>query len=218
MKNFTTILLTCFLVISCSKINFFKGIIESDVRLIPLVDTLNMDDFLATNGTRLTSIYNNGNFIYQLNAKNVEIYFFDVNSGKYYLKTKSSDALSYWDKDYSFSKVTGIKLKKNDTSILGYLCDKLEYDEIYSNSLKVHHITYFNQSDFLINPVWYKDFKLGGYNEIMKITKAIPLLDIAEYPWIRFEYAATKVMRDTSVDIISTIKKYEDSYLSKRSY
>jgi hypothetical protein len=219
MKHLAMILLACVIVISCSRKNYFTGIIESDVHLIPLVDTLNMNDFIATNGTKVTGIYNNGNFIYRMNAQNVEIYFFDVETGKYYLKTKNANELSYWDKDYSFSKVKDIKLKPKDTTILGYLCDKIEYDEIYTNSsLKVHHLAYYNQSDFSINPGWYKDMKLGGYNEIMRITRAIPLLDIAEYPWIRFEYAATKVVRDTTVDIISLIKKYENSFPQKRTY
>lgn len=219
MKTLAIFLLTCFIVLSsCSKKNYFTGIIESDVRLIPLVDTLNINKFLATNGTKVTGIFNNGNFIYKMNAENVELYFFDLSSGKYFLKTKNSDELTYWDKDYSFSKVTNIKLQPNDTSILGYPCDKIEYDEIYNNSLIVHHIAYYNQSNFLINPEWYKDMKLGGYNEIMKITKAIPLLDIAEYPWIRFEYAAAKIVSDTTVDIISIIKKYKSSYPQKRSY
>lgn len=209
--------MTCLSLISCTN-NYFTGIIESDVRLIPLVDTLNINEFLATNGTKLTGTYNNGNFIYKSNAENVDIYFFDLISGIYCLKSKNSNVLSYWDKDYSLSKVTDLKLTQNDTTILGYLCDKIEYDEIYTNSLKVHHMAYYNQNDFSINPYWYNDFKLGGYNEIMKITKAIPLLDIAEYPWIRFEYAATKVTRDTLVDIISTIKKYEDSYPKRRTY
>jgi hypothetical protein len=218
MKRLTIILLTCLSAISCTD-NYFTGIIESDIRLIPLVDTLKMNDFIATNGTKITGIYNKGNFVFKMNAENVEIFFFDVNSGKYYLKNKNSDALSYWDKDYSFSKVTNIQVKRSDTTILGYLCDKIEYDETYTNSsLIVHHLAYYNQKDFLINPYWYIDFKLGGYNEIMKVTKAIPLLDIAEYPWIRFEYAATKVISDTAVDIISTIKKYENSYPQKRSY
>lgn len=218
MKSIAIIILACLSVISCKK-SYFTGVVESDIRLTLLVDTLNVNDFIATNGTKITGIYNNGCFVYKMNAENIEVYFFNVNTGKYYLKAKNSDELSYWDKDYSLSKVSGIKVKRNDTTIMGYPCDKIEYYETFANSsLKVFHKAYYNQGSFSINPDWYKDLKLGGYNEIMRITQAIPLLDIAEYPWIRFEYAATKVISDTTVDVISIIKKYEDSYPNKRAY
>lgn len=218
MKKSAWILLICFGLFSCSK-DYFTGIIESDIRMIPLVDTLNMDDFIKTNGSKITGIYNNGNFIYHMNAENVEIYFYDVDSGKYFFKARNTDFISYWDRNYSSSKVTDIKLTPKDTTILGYLCDKIEYYETFTGSAhRVKHIAYFNQEHFLINPGWYQNMKIGGYDEIMRVTRALPLLDIAEYPWMRFEYAASKVVSDTTVDIATLIRKYEESYPQRRAY
>jgi len=88
---------------------------------------------------------------------------------KVYEMQAKSDSVLWYSVTVDHDTITNTELKRNDTTILGYPCDKLTF-----TCKDGAQIYYFN-AKFAVDPVLYADFKEVNYYAYLNIAKAVAL-------------------------------------------
>lgn len=108
---------------------------------------------------------------------------------KFYSKSMLSDTVWWNDATIDIDTINKVELKKNDTTILGYSCDKLTF--ILNRGSDVY---YFN-SQFSVDPGLYIDHKMGNLYEFLKSSRSIALLEINKRQAFTLITNATSIKR-----------------------
>ncbi len=95
-----------------------------------------------------------------------------ISQDKKLYSSSSPDTIEWRDATVNQHTLTKVELKKNDTTILGYKCNKLIFN--YADQLDIY---YFN-SQFAVEPNLYIDHKIGDLYAFFERSKAIPLEEI----------------------------------------
>ncbi|HVV54121.1 MAG TPA: hypothetical protein VHC47_02280 [Mucilaginibacter sp.] len=106
---------------------------------------------------------------------------------KVFFSKKSEDTIRWANSTIDQDTIYKAELKKNDTTILGYTCDKLTFN--CKSGIQVY---YFNRQ-FSVKPSLYTDHKEGNWYAFLKMSGSIALKEIIENKQMIFTITATSV-------------------------
>ena len=118
-------------------------------------------------------VYNSkGNLLKEYNGTSPkglrqEIFFGSTN--KYYMRIGAVDSLYSYDITKNDIVLISEKHLKNDTSILGYACDKIEFNQLHSPSpyFYVYSSYSFSDSVLKVDKKYFKDWTYGSFNKFI---------------------------------------------------
>jgi hypothetical protein len=106
-----------------------------------------------------------------------------------YNKYLTADSIFSRDVHVNHDTIYKSSLEKNDTTILGYTCDKLTF--ICNNGTQV----YYFDSQFAIDPILYADCQEGNWYEFLKVSKSPAIKEIIRRGKIAYTLTATQIQR-----------------------
>lgn len=115
---------------------------------------------------------------------------------KVYVKTLTKDSALWHDVTTNHDTIYKTELKKSDTTILGYNCDKLTF--VCNSGIQIY---YFN-SKFYVDPLLYIDHKEGNWYAYLEQAKAIALKEVIQRKYYIFIITATSVEQKNLEDKI----------------
>ncbi|MFI5162705.1 MAG: hypothetical protein ACHQHN_15605 [Sphingobacteriales bacterium] len=118
-----------------------------------------------------------------------------------YFKILGKDTIYWQDVTSNPDTLYRTELKKNDTTILGYKCDKLIF--ICSTGTQVYYFT----SQFSVDPNLYTNVKYSNWNEFLKKARAIALKEIFYKKFYSITLTATSIERKMLDDAIFKLPK-----------
>ena len=191
--------LTCVLVlflISCININKNKDEFEGKIVFLGMLENKGNSELdenvLSCHNDTMTVYMKNGHFkqIYHQYKLMKEI-IYNPEDKLYNIINRSDTIYSMpVDKTYGITLKNLIEL---DTlvDILGYQCKafKLNYSNNESN-------TYYYTNELKVNPIHYKDHKMGFYNEFVNKTESVYLMSVWETPNLKLTYKAVDISKE----------------------
>lgn len=118
---------------------------------------------------------------------------------KIYNKVAPKDTALWHDVTYNHDTIYKIELKKNDTSILGYKCNKLIF--ICKSGIQI----YYYNSRFFVDPKLYINHQEGNWYAYLEKAKAIALKEVMQRKSYIFILTATSVSAKKLEDNIFTL-------------
>lgn len=124
------------------------------------------------------SIYKNGDWLQKPDDGIIEYSYFNHSDNRLYWKIKNVDTVFYElgnnRRETEVDSTLASKIEYNTDTILGFPCNRLI---IQTPKFK---LTFIYTTTFEINPLWYKNTKIGYYDILYGLTKAIYLESIVE--------------------------------------
>ena len=108
---------------------------------------------------------------------------------KYYEKSTLNDSVIWRDVNINHDSITNAELKKNDTTILGYRCDKLIFT--CRQGLQIY---YFN-SQLAVDPNLYINHQEGSWYAFLEKSRSLALKEIIHKRLLTFTLTATSIKR-----------------------
>jgi hypothetical protein len=106
---------------------------------------------------------------------------------KFYEKVSTHDSIFYRDVTIDHDVITKVELKKNDTTILGYKCNKLTFT--CKSGLQIY---YFN-SKLTVDPDLYINHQEGNWHAFLEKSKSLALKEIINKRLFTLTIIATSV-------------------------
>lgn len=140
-----------------------------------------------------TFIYKKGDWLQNPDDGMIEYSYFNHSKNRKYWKIKGADTLFFElgneKREEEVDSTLKTNIEYNTDTILGFVCNRLI---ILTQRLK---LTIIYSPSFEINPVWYQKTKMGYYNIIYGLTKAVFLESIVETKDYISEMIAQEIIR-----------------------
>ncbi|MGZ3767097.1 MAG: hypothetical protein ACXVB0_20455 [Mucilaginibacter sp.] len=106
---------------------------------------------------------------------------------KVYNKEAYTDTVLWNDARVNKDTIYKTELKPNDTTILGYPCDRVTFTCKFGTQ-----VYYFNKG-FWVDPALFVDYKFVNYYDYLKIAKSLALKEVFIYEGFTVEITATTI-------------------------
>jgi hypothetical protein len=173
MKNFVIL----FLLIPLSAFgqkNHFEGIIRFNVVYSATTPGINADEYTAYYGDHYISYIKPGFYRQDYpNAKGIEVVFYNYLTNLYYFKLPQIDTLYTIDCSVPLSEES-TEYADSTITLLGHKCKSILQSDPRMKSL------YFYTEDLYIDPIFYINHKMGGYNQFTALSKSVYLKIISD--------------------------------------
>ncbi|MBS1522047.1 MAG: hypothetical protein JST50_13680 [Bacteroidetes bacterium] len=124
-----------------------------------------------------------------LNGKMSQWEIYVNKNKKVYNKIASNDSILWNDVTINHDTIYKVNLKKNDTTILGYKCDKLTFT--CNRGIEIY---YFNPQ-FVVDPRLYINHQEGNWYAFLEKSRSIALKEIMQKKYFTFTLTAVSVKR-----------------------
>ncbi|MBR9845376.1 MAG: hypothetical protein GYB35_04315 [Algicola sp.] len=163
---------------------YFEGQITYDIEYTPYDTEIESRRIKELIGSKMILTFKKGNYkksYYSPSGKLLQERVLKLKDKKSYLRTYNSDTIFWFDITKNDSK-TSFKVL-SDTTILNHPCTVIKTTSIISGnhldnkSMEVDGL-FIYAIDLPVNPNWYKEYKEGKFNEIVKSGKGIVLATV----------------------------------------
>jgi len=166
------------------KDDFFEGVITYNIEYKSINEGSTSERLKKIIGSKMILTFKNGNYkkeYFSPEGKLLSFRILNLTKNKSFLKMYDIDTLYWFDITKNDSKTTFIKHK--DSTILDHITTGVKTKttlrmDSYPNRTYECGGEYYFAKDLSVNPKWYKNYKEGNLNEIIKIGKGIQLLFI----------------------------------------
>ncbi|MBV8391099.1 MAG: hypothetical protein JO080_14940 [Mucilaginibacter sp.] len=188
-KTFILLILLQFLTTVTFAQKSFEGEVVYSVSVRSNTPKITSEKLSSMIGTKQVYYMKGANYksVLNGNVSQWEIYI-DKNK-KIYNKIASNDSALWHDVTINHDTIYKVNLKKNDTTIMGYRCDKLTF-----NCNSGVQIYYFN-SQFSVNPRLYLNHQEGNWYAFLEMSRSIALKEIMQRKYFTFTITAISVVR-----------------------
>lgn len=127
-------------------------------------------DYSSVYGDTMKVYYSKGNIARVYNSQGADAIrkeLFYGESRRYLIQLAASDTVLIYDMaDRGNFKVAATKRSSEDTKILGHICKKMEFDEVYhrGGNIKVHIGYLYSPGVLKVNKRHFKDWNFGDFN------------------------------------------------------
>jgi hypothetical protein len=129
------------------------------------------NDDTALYGDTMRMYYSNGNFIKEYNGespKGLKREMFISSINKYYMNIGNSDSFYNYDITKNVNTLVNSKHTQNDTAILGYSCDKVEFTQLHPNpNFYIYNSYYYSDKVLRIDPKYFEAWNYGSFNKFI---------------------------------------------------
>jgi hypothetical protein len=185
-KTLTFFLILCFITSSFAQ-KSFEGEVLYSVNAISNTPKLSSEQLNALLGNVMHYYMKGADYKSTFNGKMGQCQIYIDKDKKLYAKVLPKDSLFWADVTVNHDTIYKVELKKNDTTILGYNCDKLTF---FCNDGV--HIYYFNRK-FRVDSKLYINHKEGNWYAYLEKSKAIALKEILQRRSMTFIITATSI-------------------------
>jgi len=124
------------------------------------------------------------------NAIFVTDVYYDPVTNRYYYRRTGIDTIYYKDCSIELNKIDSIFTADSPVNILGFNCKVLKMKS--SNSI----VFYYFAPELYMDPKFYEQHKLGGYDIFARESKSLYLKVIREYSAYNYVFTATSIKRE----------------------
>ena len=187
-------ILTLLLPLICSSLialgqKSFEGKVTYQVRFISNIKGLSSEELTKRCASEQVYYTKGNNYRYDWNGTIDQWSVYRSADKKVYGKNSLSDTLQWYGVTVNHDTIYRIDLKENDTTILGYPCDRLMFT--CRSGIQAY---YFNR-ELAVDPDLYKDYKEVNYFAYLSIAKSLALKEVFMTPNYTEIVIATKVER-----------------------
>ena len=189
--NKILIIVCLFFVIKSQSQESFEGIIQYRNMFKSKVDSISNEALLKAYGEQTKYLLSkDGDYINLFKGSYITIQLYKKDELKLYTLLTKRDTIFYNDVRQELGTLKELSIKSvKEESILGYPC-KIRKFEL--NDIKY---TYYYSDDIYVDKSLFNDHNFGKWNEIIEITKSIPLKVIIENNIFTMESIATSVKK-----------------------
>lgn len=151
------------------------------------MSNLTDEQFTAMMGTKQEYFIKGGNYKSVSNGTFLQWQLYIHTENRLYNKLSNSETVLWNDGAANPDEVLTSKINKNVTRILGRNCDELIL------TCKTGIQKYYFNSELRVNDELFEKHKFGNWNEIMSLTKSLPLRISIDNPQFKLECIAVEI-------------------------
>jgi len=171
MKIFLTLLLMCCITAGVFAQKKFEGVVTYSATYKSHIANVTDDQIRHYFGATQLFYVKGANSKYEYpNSLWMKWSLFVPKEKRVYDMQVKSDSALWYSVVVDHDTIAKTELKKNDTTILGYPCDRVTF----TSKDGMQQVYYYN-AKFAIDPELYADFKEVNYYDYLKIAKAVAL-------------------------------------------
>jgi hypothetical protein len=172
MKIILTLSVLCCLSAAAFAQKSFEGLVTYNVSYKSKMPQLTDEQMTRLGGTTQLYYTKGDNYKYIWNGKLFEWAIYSGRDKKVYSKFSTVDSILWYSVELSHDTIYKTELKENDTTILGYPCNRLTF------TCKTGSQVYYFSPALAVDPDLYTDYKVVNYYDYLRIAKAVALKEI----------------------------------------
>ena len=165
----------------------FEGLITYKNSLISKNPKMTSEQWTQLLGAKQDYFIKHGNYKSQSNGTMAQWQIYIQTENKIYTKSSNSETVLWNDASVNSDEVIKAEIKKNATTVLGYVCDELTL------TCKSGVQKYYFSSKLPVDIKLYENHKYGNWFTFLSYSKSLPLKMIIETPQFTMETIATEI-------------------------
>lgn len=194
---------------------YFEGVVTYKI-------LYNNNEDTALYGDTMSVYYSNGNLIKEYNGKSpkgLKREIFIGSTNRYYMNIGSSDSLYHYDITKNDGILVSSKHINNDTTILGYSCDKIELNQMHTNpNFYIYNSYYYSDKVLKVDPKHFKDWNYGSFNKFINEAGSFYLKFQTSIQYYSKKNLVTKIFEAVNIEekkIVSKLFSIDSSKITE---